>query len=79
MNADVASKVRSAEQFLKQIRDELTERTYVPLRSRRQEIPKDGGKVRVLSIPMVISQCTPRSRVLGTMALEVARVTYAIA
>jgi RNA-directed DNA polymerase len=43
---------QGAKQFLEQIRDELTERTYVPLRSRRQEIPKDGGKVRVLSIPM---------------------------
>ena len=39
--------------FLDQIRSELTERTYVPLRSRRQEIPKDGGKVRVLSIPAI--------------------------
>jgi RNA-directed DNA polymerase len=28
---------------------ELTERNYVPLPARRQEIPKDGGKVRVLS------------------------------
>jgi RNA-directed DNA polymerase len=39
--------------FLDQIRDELIERTYVPLRARRQEIPKDGGKVRVLSIPAI--------------------------
>ena len=28
-------------------------RTYVPLPARQQEIPKDGGKVRVLSIPAV--------------------------
>src|SRR5262245_52136665 len=41
------------EAFLGQIRDELVERTYVPLPARRQEIPKDGGKVRVLSIPAV--------------------------
>ena len=27
--------------------------SYVPLRARRQEIPKDGGKVRVLSIPAI--------------------------
>src|SRR4029077_16124781 len=27
--------------------------TYMPLPARRQEIPKDGGKVRVLSIPAV--------------------------
>jgi len=39
--------------FLAQIQDELTTRTYVPLRSRRTEIPKDGRKVRVLSIPAI--------------------------
>jgi RNA-directed DNA polymerase len=39
--------------FLAQIQDELTKRTYVPLRSRRTEIPKDEGKVRVLSIPAI--------------------------
>ena len=44
---------RGVESFLEQIRDELTRRTYVPLRARRQEIPKDGGKVRVLSIPCI--------------------------
>jgi RNA-directed DNA polymerase len=42
------------EEFLEQIRDELTRRTYVPKRSRKREIPKDGGKkVRVLSIPCI--------------------------
>src|SRR5215467_4476357 len=44
---------QGVESFLGQIRDELTRRTYVPLRARRQEIPKDGGKVRVLSIPCI--------------------------
>jgi len=39
--------------FLVQIQDELNERTYVPLRARKKEIPKDGGKVRVLSIPSI--------------------------
>lgn len=39
--------------FLVQIQDELTERTYRPLRARKKEIPKDGGKVRVLSIPTI--------------------------
>ena len=39
--------------FLKQIRDELVQHTYEPLPARRQEIPKDGGKVRVLSIPAI--------------------------
>jgi RNA-directed DNA polymerase len=48
-----AIEAQGAEQFLEQIRSELTERTYVPLRSRRQAIPKDGGKVRVLSIPAI--------------------------
>jgi len=41
------------EKFLEQIRDELIDRTYVPLRARRREIPKDGGKVRLLSIPAI--------------------------
>ena len=39
--------------FIERIRDELIKRTYMPLRSRRKEIPKDGGKVRVLSIPAI--------------------------
>jgi RNA-directed DNA polymerase len=39
--------------FLKQIQDELVARTYVPLRPRRREIPKEGGKVRLLSIPAI--------------------------
>ena len=39
--------------FLQQIQTELVAHTYVPLRARRQEIPKDGGKVRVLSIPAI--------------------------
>src|SRR5437867_604972 len=42
------------ESFLQQIRDELASNTYVPLRARKKEIPKDGGsKVRVLSIPAI--------------------------
>src|SRR5271169_5700520 len=39
--------------FLEQIADELVGRCYAPLPARRQEIPKDGGKVRVLSIPAI--------------------------
>ncbi len=40
--------------FLKQLRDELVSRRYVPMRNRRKEIPKDGGrKVRVLGIPSI--------------------------
>ena len=41
------------EAFLAQLRDELVSRTYQPLRNRRVEIPKDGGKVRVLGIPAI--------------------------
>ena len=42
-----------AESFLRQISDELVTHTYRPLRARKKEIPKDGGKVRVLSIPAI--------------------------
>ena len=41
------------ESFLQQIRDELVSNTYRPMRARKEEIPKDGGKVRVLSIPSI--------------------------
>ena len=41
------------DRFLRQIRDELVTNTYRPMRARKQEIPKDGGKVRVLSIPAI--------------------------
>ena len=42
------------ERFLEQIREELVSNTYRPMRARKQEIPKDGGKkVRVLSIPAI--------------------------
>ena len=43
-----------AENFLVQIREELVTNTYRPMRARKKEIPKDGGKkVRVLSIPAI--------------------------
>ena len=41
------------EGFLRPIRDELITSTYRPMRARKKEIPKDGGKVRVLSIPSI--------------------------
>jgi RNA-directed DNA polymerase len=41
------------ETFLQQIRDELVVNTYRPMPARKKEIPKDGGKVRVLSIPAI--------------------------
>ena len=44
------------ESYLKQIQDELVQEAYQPMRVRKKEIPKDGGtKVRVLSIPTVVS------------------------
>jgi RNA-directed DNA polymerase len=48
-----AIKTAGVESFLKQIRDELVSNTYRPMRARKKEIPKDGGKVRVLSIPAI--------------------------
>src|SRR5215212_2133890 len=39
--------------LLEPLRDELIRRAYQPLPARRQEIPKEGGKVRVLSIPAI--------------------------
>src|SRR5450631_4343832 len=44
---------QGVEALLEQLRDELIGRTYQPLPARKQEIPKDGGKVRVLSIPAI--------------------------
>src|SRR5713226_7299880 len=41
------------EGFLGELRDELVTRSYRPRRNRRVEIPKDGGKVRVLGIPAI--------------------------
>src|SRR5580704_17456692 len=41
------------EGFLRQIQEELVTGTYRPMRARKKEIPKDGGKVRVLSIPAI--------------------------
>src|ERR1700748_2888335 len=48
-----AIEAQGVEAFLEQIADELVGRSYAPLPARRQEIPKDGGKVRVLSIPAI--------------------------
>lgn len=48
-----AIEARGVESLLEQLRNELTEHTYQPLPARKQEIPKDGGKVRVLSIPAI--------------------------
>ena len=48
-----ALEAQGVEALLAQLRDELTGRTYRPLPARKHEIPKDGGKVRVLSIPAI--------------------------
>ena len=41
------------EDFLRSIRDELVREEYFPMRYRQVEIPKRGGKVRVLRIPTI--------------------------
>src|SRR5258708_28011460 len=38
---------------MRQYGEQLMGRPYQPLLARRQEIPKDGGKIRVLSIPAI--------------------------
>jgi RNA-directed DNA polymerase len=48
-----AVEAEGVEGFLDQLRKELVERTYRPQRARKVEIPKDGNKVRVLSIPSI--------------------------
>ena len=48
-----AVEAEGVEGFLDQLRKELVERTYRPQRARQVEIPKDGNKVRVLSIPSI--------------------------
>jgi RNA-directed DNA polymerase len=48
-----AIEAAGAEAFLAELRDELITRTYRPLRNRRVEIPKRGGKVRTLGIPAI--------------------------
>jgi RNA-directed DNA polymerase len=48
-----AIEAQGRERFLEQIRDELIQRTYLPMKARQREIPKEGGKVRVLSIPAI--------------------------
>jgi RNA-directed DNA polymerase len=49
-----------AEQFLQQIHDELISHRYRPMRNRKQEIPKGGGKFRTLSIPSIRDRVVPR-------------------
>jgi len=48
-----AIEASGVEAFLERIRAELVSGQYRPMRNRRREIPKDGGKVRVLGIPAI--------------------------
>ena len=63
--ASIEASAGGVEGFLKQIQEELVSRQYLPMRNRRKEIPKDGGKkVRILGIPSI------RDRVVqGALAL----------
>lgn len=48
-----AIEAAGVEGFLRPIQKELERRDYRPMRCRRKEIPKEGGKVRILSIPSI--------------------------
>src|SRR6201993_4410056 len=48
-----AIEAEGVEGFLGQLRQELIERRYRPERLRKVEIPKEGGRVRQLSIPSI--------------------------
>ncbi len=48
-----AVEAEGVEQFVEELRKELVDHTYRPLRARKVEISKDGGKVRSLSIPAI--------------------------
>jgi RNA-directed DNA polymerase len=48
-----AIELHGVESFLDQLREELVQRAYQPQRPRKVGIPKDGGKVRQLSIPSI--------------------------
>ena len=48
-----AMEAEGVEAFLDQLREELVQRRYRPQRPRKVEIPKEGGKVRQLSIPSI--------------------------
>ena len=52
-----AIEANGVESFLEQLREELVQRGYRPQRPRKVGIPKEGGKVRQLSIPTVPSYC----------------------
>jgi RNA-directed DNA polymerase len=45
--------VQGREEFLANLAEELRTDAYHPRPHRRREIPKEGGKVRVISIPAI--------------------------
>ena len=49
----VAIEAGGVERMIEGLREELVQGTYRPLRVRKVEIPKEGGKVRILSIPAI--------------------------
>ena len=71
-----AIEAQGAEAVLEQLRNELTARTYKPLPARRQEIPKDCGKVRVLSIPAIRSSWEEHTSIAaaGSSGISVSRL-----
>ena len=72
-----AIEVDGVEHFLDQLREELVQRSYRPQRPRKVGIPKEGGKVRQLSIPTVASYCTSVGRMLGCVTmLNSARIAH---
>jgi RNA-directed DNA polymerase len=48
-----AVEAQGVDQFVEQLREELVRRAYRPLRVRKVGIPKEGGRVRDLSIPAI--------------------------
>jgi RNA-directed DNA polymerase len=48
-----AIEAQGVEGFIEQLRKELVGRTYRPLRVRKVGIPKEGGEVRMISIPAI--------------------------
>ena len=61
-----AIEAQGAEQFIEQIRDELTERTYVPLRARKTGDTEGRGQG-----PRPVDPCHPRPRGAGCAQADI--------